>query len=543
MRLRILIPVGLLACWPVGLFSGCAAKAPLQQPFVEAFAKGEALLNDGCYTCLKESLALFEKARQSKQPIAGLDERLFDAALLIAIRERELSIPGDASMEQARKLLTGVHAPPPAAVLESPATPGKSVVSRQAVFDAAQLILGDNSALDPEQRAQRTGRGRPPLEPDNPTRRALDAAPEMDLAAKYIALSIDCEQVKLMESLDIRGLSAVYAGAPLIRYKLSTCGRPAGPSVAALREGDPRWTDTFYWEGRRELASSVGRAIDFPKVISLYAQGREAFPASLLLTLSWSNAMLMAEEYEQALSGFDEVVGKFPTHRDALNGKMQAQSYLLRHPEAIATATRLLELGTWHIPDANYWRAWNRYQLKEYDPAWADVENAMKGMSNSRVLMLAGLIAYARKELPTAVDRFDRAFQVDPSACDATWMSGLVSIDQNDLKIAAPKFTRGMTCFTSSAAALRQDRVRVADGSEKRGSPATPREQRQLDRLTRDADNAEEKSAQSAFNAAQCYARFGQKALALNLVGVAIDHPRMNEKALALKAAIEKLPN
>ena len=94
-----------------------------------------------------------------------------------------------------------------------------------------------------------------------------------------------------------------------------------------------------------------------------------------------------------------------------MNGRMQSQSYLLRHADAIATATRLLELGTWHIADANYWRAWNRYHLKEYDAAWVDVENAIKGLSNSRVYMLAGLIAYARKDLPTAVERFDRAYR------------------------------------------------------------------------------------------------------------------------------------
>ena len=33
--------------------------------------------------------------------------------------------------------------------------------------------------------------------------------------------------------------------------------------------------------------------------------------------------------------------------------------------------------------------------------------------------MLAGLITYSRKELPTAVDRFYTAFKLDPSACDA----------------------------------------------------------------------------------------------------------------------------
>ena len=251
----------------------------------------------------------------------------------------------------------------------------------------------------------------------------------------------------------------------------------------------------------------------------------------------------MSEEYEAALSAFDEVLATFSTHRDALNGRMQAQSYLMRHPDAIATATTLLELGTWHIPDANYWRAWNRYHLKEYDAAWDDVENAIKGQSNSRVFMLAGLIAYARKDLPIAVQRFDRAYQADPSACDATWMSGLVSIDQNELAIAAPKFTRGMSCFVSSAAALRQDRERTEQSIQKRGTPATPREQRNLDRLQRDADNAEEKSAQSAYNAAQCYARTGSKTMALTHIDVAIAHPLMREKAVAMKAAIEKLPN
>jgi tetratricopeptide (TPR) repeat protein len=214
----------------------------------------------------------------------------------------------------------------------------------------------------------------------------------------------------------------------------------------------------------------------------------------------------------------------------------------MRHPDAATAATRVLDLGTWHIGDAYYWRAWNRYHLKEYETAWADVENALKGVSNSRVYMLAGLIAYARTELPTAVDRFDRAFQIDPTACDAVWMSGLVNIDQQQLASAAPKFTRAMTCFISSAAALRQNLARLEEQIATRGTPASARDTRQMDRLRRDADNADERSAQSAFNAAQCYARTGDRGLAINLVDVAIGHPRMREKAEALKSAIEKLP-
>ena len=529
MRRPVLILTGAL------LASACAARGPSPQLVAEA-AQAEAAFRAGCYTCLKASLATYERHLRVKQPPVGTGERAFDAALLIAIREKELGLPGDASMTRALRLLTSVS---PSSVAQDK----RATLSRQSVFDAAQLFIGDTTGLDAEQRAQLGPRTRPQLEPGNPPRRALDSAPGTDLAAKYVALAIDCEQPKLAESVDVKGLLSAYDGVPLMQFRVAICGRRGSPEAGTLRTADPRWTDTLYWEGRRELASSIGRAIDLPKVLSLYAEGREAFPTSVMLTMAWANANLIGEEFEGALSGFDDVLAGQPAHRDALNGRMQSLSYLLRHEEAVATASKLLDLGTWHIADANYWRAWNRYHLKDYDTAWADVENATKGLSNSRVYMLAGLIGYARKDLPTAVARFDRAYELDSSACDATWMSGLVSIDQDELKIAAPKFTRGMSCFVSAAAALRQDRAQREAAIAKRGTPATAREQAQQARLQRDADTADEKSAQSAYNAAQCYARTGEKRMALNLIDVAIAHPKMSDKAIVMKAAIEKLPN
>lgn len=503
------------------MLSGCAPKAaPIS--FTADLAKAESLFNAGCYSCLKESLSIYERLLAAKQPPAGAADKVSDIALLIAVRERELGIPGDAAMEKARAV---------------------NVPARKAVLDAAELVIGDTSGMDPEQRAALTGRfGRPSIEPDNPIRRALDALPSTDLTAKYVALSIDCEQQKLMDNVDMPALTATYAGVPLLQFRLARCPRPRIPDISTIRAADSRWTDTLYWEGRRELVASAGQAIDLSKALGFYAQGLDAFPASLSLAMAVANLNLAAEEFEPALRGFDGVLAKFPTHRDALNGRMQSLSYLLRHNEAIDAATTLLDLGTWNISDANYWRAWNQYQIQQYDDAWADVENAIKGLSNSRVYMLAGLIAYARKDLPIAVNRFDRAFDVDRSACDATWMSGLVSIDQNELAVAAPKFTRGMTCFTGAAKALRAEAQKIEDAGTRRGTALSAREQRLVERNRRDAENADEKSAMSAFNAAQCYARTGDKLLALKHVDAAIEHPRMKEKALALKAAIEKLP-
>ncbi len=486
------------------LIAACAPKRASLESAAE-LARAESLLRDGCYSCLQQAQAIYTKLNNLKG--------IHDTSILIAVRDKELGIP------------TGTTLPP------GPIT------------EAVTLIVGETSGMDAEQRAVATGRGRPPIEKDNAVRRALDPLFGVDLTATYVALTIDCESPRLIESVDIAGLTKQYESVPLMQFRLGRCGRPAiAPKLAALRAADQRWADTFFWEARAALTGSPATGIDFPAALQLFAEGRTAFPKSLALTMGWANVNLSAEEFEPALSGFDEVLASFPTHRDALIGRVQALSYLLRHPDAIASATRLIELRTWHIGDAYYWRAWNQYHLKEYEPAWADVENAIKGLSNATVYILAGLIAYARTDLPTAVQRFDRAYEINSSACDAVWMSGLVSIDQEQLAIAAPKFTRGMSCFISSAAAFREDLARREKQIAARGKPATEREVRQMDRLKRDAENADERSAQSAFNAAQCYARTGEPRMALNLVDVAIGHPRMREKAEALKAAIEKLP-
>ena len=120
-------------------------------------------------------------------------------------------------------------------------------------------------------------------------------------------------------------------------------------------------------------------------------------------------------------------------------------------------------------------------------------------------------------------------------------MSGLVNIDQELLATAAPKFTRAMTCFISSAAALRQNLARVEQQVAARGTPATARDTRQMDRLPRDAENADERvGAVGVQRRAVLRAHGRTEGMALNLVDVAIVHPRMKEKAEALKAAIEK---
>src|SRR5688500_4283050 len=261
----ILILVALSACAP-------RVRGPSSETLAE-LAKADALLRDGCYSCLKDALAIYERQKQA--------QGAFDAALLLAVREKELGIP--------LRLATAGPADPQLLAQGS---------EREiALLAAAELIIGETSGLDPGQRAALTGRDRPPVDKDNPIRRALDPMFGTDLVATYVALAIDCESQPLSESVDVKALMTTFANVPLMRFRIARCGRPpiAAPLVA-LRETDPRWTDTLFWEARRALIAAPAFAVDLSRVIQLYGEGRAAFPTSLAMTMAWANTNMSAEE-------------------------------------------------------------------------------------------------------------------------------------------------------------------------------------------------------------------------------------------------------
>lgn len=525
------------ACLTLAL-AGCAARGPAPE-LVAELGQAEAQLREGCYSCLKEAQAIFERLSAPPRPVPGAARGAFNATLLIAMREKELGLPAAASLDRAKQ-----HASTLAGAREvKPRIPATPAISPAVLLDAAALVNGETGGLDPEQRAKLSG-ARPALDPANAERRALDAWVDSDPVAQYVALMIDCEQTRLRQSVRPADVLAKYPGVPLIQFRVSVCGGAGAPQAGPLRQANPRFLDTLPWEARRALVGSPTEAIDVYKGAELLGQAHEAFPASHWLAIFWARSNQSIAEFESALAGFDSVLADVPTHRDALLGRVTSLSYLMRHHEAIATTTQMIELGTWHIGDAYYWRAWNQYNLQALEPAWSDVETAIKMVSTSSAYMLAGLIAYDRKDLPTAILRFDRSFELDVTNCDAVWMAGLVHVDQEAWPSASPKFARAMSCFSNAASQARTDLAALDAEVKRAGGTLLPpgREQRQRTKLTRDMEVAAERSAQSAFNAAQGFARMGQKPLALAHAEMAIAHPRMKEKAEALKLAIEKLP-
>ncbi len=509
----------------IALSVACASRGP--SPHVAAELGGaEALLREGCYACLREAQAVFDREAAGPRPPAAALQGAFDAALLIGLREKELGMPWDASMARARAVaarMPAIGSPPTAALLK-----------------AADLFIGETSGLGPDQRAHFTGRERPVLLPDDPVRRALDSTIATSIVAAYLSLAIDCEQPRLRDTARPDETLAMHR-APLIQFRAGICGQGSaaiGSQVAPLRASNPRWVDTLPFEARAAMVGSRERGIDLYKAAELLSAAHEAFPTSVAITMTWAQNNLSLAEFDRALEGFGEVLAMAPTHRDAMLGRLTSLSYALRHEDAVATATRMIELGTWHQGDAYYWRAWNRYNLKTYDPAWTDVEMATTLLSNTSVYTLAGLIAYSRRALPTALERFDRAFQIDSTNCDAVWMAGLIHVEQQAWSPATPKFSKAMACYAQAASIARSDLAALEASPRPEAQKARPRE-----RLRQTINVSDERAGQSAFNAAQGFARTGQKTSALAHVDVAASYAPLKEKAAALRAAIEKMPD
>jgi tetratricopeptide (TPR) repeat protein len=508
-----------LACL-AGLAAACAARGPAPSLAAE-IGRAQVLQQDGCYECLLEALAIYERVAAAPRPPASAARGAFATAVMLVVRSKELGLPSETPLSRAETLAKGL-----------PATAGG--LAPAAYIAAATAFVGETSGLDPEIRQQRTrrARGRDGAPIPLPERRALDAAAPGDALAAYLALALDCETVSDHAALDRDALLARWGRTNALRFRLAICNLSPG-DLQPLRGADPRWRDTLFFEGRREMTARP--LADVAKAVTLFSDAHAAFPQSHAITLALAAAQNAVGSYEPALALYDSVLADEPSHRDAWLGRVMSLSYLNRYVDGVEAATRMIELGTWHIGDAYYWRAWNRYQLHQLPLAWADVEQAATLLVNSSVYTLAGYVAYARIDLGTAIARFDRAFALDSTNCEAVWFAALVHIDQQAWSDAAPKFSRAMTCFAAAAAEARAEIARLDASNAPEAARVRPRALAQ-----KRVDTAEHRAAQAAFNAASAYLRLGQRALALTHVDAALAHPLLRDKAAALKAQLEK---
>jgi tetratricopeptide (TPR) repeat protein len=364
-------------------------------------------------------------------------------------------------------------------------------------------------------------------------RQALEPSTAQDPTAAYLTLALGCEwpRPRVANAVTTRPDGE---DPPLLRYRRAICSGDRPTTLVALREADERWTDTLFFEGKYEMGSPA-RAAEPARAAALLRSAGETYPDSMAIRLMLANAQEMNGDFADALASFDRVLASRPAHVDALLGRVKNLSYLGRANEGIAAATALIDLATWHVGEAYYWRAWNAYQTRRLEPAWADVQQALRLLANTSVYALAGSVAYARRELDTAIGHFDRAFEIDPSNCLAVWSAGLVHVDTMAWPPAADRFSKATACF---AMAAKHARTELAALDQTALEPAV---KARVSSARKRAESAEELGGQAALQAAQCFLNTNQKSLALTYVELAARHASTRDKAEALRPAIDGL--
>jgi tetratricopeptide (TPR) repeat protein len=475
--------------------TACAARTTVVAPKAD-LARAEQLLTAGCYTCLTEALAIYEQA--------GQRQAASETALLIVMREKELGIPEDASLAKARTLAAST------------------------LVELAEHTPVEPTGQDPDQYAQRNSRERRARIGE--LRATLETQAPPSLVTTYLKVSFDCDDPKVRPLLKAEAILAPHGDATILRYRLALCGVGSRDTLDEIRAADPRWSEIAFFQGRRAAAA---RPPNLRGAIDLYNVAVAAFPKSAAIVLALAHAQRAYGDLEPALDSYDKALVLVPTNREALLGRVITLSYLERHPDAIATATRMIDLGTWLMGDAYYWRARSRYILKSLEEAWDDAEKAVKLSANTNVYTLAGVIAYDRKELDVAKDRFDSARRMDASNCTAHSYFALVQAAQNNWPEATPVFSRAMTCFIDAATQARRD---VAELEAATFDPVY--KNRLIAQQEKTIKESDLKAAQAGYNAAQGFLRSGNKSEAMAHLQIALEHPEVHEQAETLSKLI-----
>ncbi len=420
----------------VVLAAGCAARrqapAPLGEPGpVEELTR---LIEHGCYRCLESAFAEAE-AR-------GVRAHAFEAAALLVLRSKELGLPFEAWLEKARAHAGSDGSSSLSLDIVTAIPPFPLSGNRDAMVDLTARVQARASLTSWREALQ----GPPPAESGGGASDVFRAYLDVSLVCAFGRLRQD--EQSFSEPLD------PVARVPLYQYGIGICDNTQAARLAALRAGDPEFVDADFALGRYALEDTVHP--DPEQAIRHLESAADAFPRSPAITTMIGDVYRAWEEWAPALAAYDDAIAASPDHPEALLGRTISLSRLLRSQEAIATATRLIDLGQWRVGEAHYWRAWNYLLAGEYQIARRDADSARALMANAALFVLSGTIEWRLRRLETAEQEFQEALTMDLGECEAAFDLGVVRDERGKPPEALAAFQQARQCHDLSTKLRRE---------------------------------------------------------------------------------------
>jgi tetratricopeptide (TPR) repeat protein len=434
-----------------------------------AAANIDALVERGCYRCL-------EQAHQAALA-AGDRIRTFETALLLVARAKELGLPFSAWLYHA---LTA-------------APPGADWSDYLAVV---QALRTDPLADDRDVVLLDTLKNRASADKVAGWRTDLAEGAGSPLLRTYLELSLICQYVVDDRNVTIAAAVQRFHDVPLIQYRAGACNATQAPHLHAVREAVPEFADVDFLLGR--YAADIPQQPDQDEALRRFTAARAAFPQSPAILASLAALRRDREEWTDALEAYDAALALVPTHRDALLGRVVTLSHLSRHEDAVAAATRIIDLGSWFTGEAYYWRAWNEYHLARIEEARADTDHAKGLMHNASVLVLSGMIEWHEHRFDESEAELQDALTLDAGQCEAAFLLGSVRAEQRQWLSGAAAFELAQRCYDLSVTLRRETILRISagPGTDEGKARLIARQQRAMTEEAQHRDEAAENAAQ-----------------------------------------------
>jgi tetratricopeptide (TPR) repeat protein len=322
-----------------------------------------------------------------------------------------------------------------------------------------------------------------------------------------------------------------------VRFKAATCGsRIEIPSLESLRVADARFAEASLALARPEVAAAGRRGPGRAEARLEEAVSR--FPDSPIATFVSGQLQQAIGLCDQALEFYGRTLALQPDHELALLGRSECLTILGRPEDAIAAATRVVDLDAAYVSDGYYWRAWNRHALGRLAPARADIDAARRRAISGEMLTLAGMIEHDQDDLDAAERdlKAARAMPGGPRNCPAGWFLALVHARREAWPAAAELFEEAMTCFDRRASDNERGRAAIAaDATLESGFQS-----RRIEALDLEIRADRTKQRAAALNATSCYGNAGDRAAARRMLDIAAGDPALADRVGELRAWLDE---
>lgn len=416
--------------------AGCAS-APIKKADAASLVVADTRVLEGCYTCLIEARDVFARVAVGRaRPL--VIARLFETLVLIGMREREMAMDSSEAFAKARALIAEL--PPTYAGAQ--------------YLDIAELVPPDFSGTP---RTEQSAFQRNTLTQTRlgELKTGLAVGEASAPFRAYISASLDCLMATARRDgqagrVTQADLGPVPPGAsPLVKYRQATCPILRSNVLEELLKGTPSFVEAGLFLARQ---STLNITATYVKNMRTWLTAALAvFPRSPSVTYGLGALSQTVGDCRTAIRFYEDTIALKDRHEDAAMQRVVCLSHLGQFVPAIEAATRIIDRGYYNLPDAFYWRAWNRHRRIELPEARADIDRALSLLFNSRVLTLGGMIKYDQDDLVKAEADLKEAIRIDPAQCVAHWYMGLVMFKKAVWPETAARFGVCATCYEKSA--------------------------------------------------------------------------------------------